>query len=127
MREYELARIFGLFLTLFAIGVLFNREHIRKAVKDIAEHDGLQIPAALFPMLVGCYLIIVHNIWAWNWSLVLTLFGWLIFLAGAFRCLFVSQWVSMLKKLNAGAPIIGGLVLLAFGVLLLVNGFIINA
>ncbi len=126
MTEMHLARLFGLFLTIFALGVLFNREHVSRAAQDIAEHDGLQVPAALIPLLIGCYLVVTHNHWVWGWPLVLTLFGWMTLLGGAFRCLFVRQWVAMLKNLNKGMPIVAGLILLIFGVLLLIFGFFVT-
>ncbi len=122
--SFMLAQLLGLFFTVLGIGFIFNRDHIRKVMISIAENHAIQLVAAIVPLLFGGYIVIVHNDWVSNWTLIVTIVGWLIFLAGVFRAVFPSFWVARIKHINSTVPVgVVGAVMLILGLVLLYFGF----
>jgi hypothetical protein len=41
----------------------------------------------MLAMVAGLAIVNTHNVWVWNWSVIVTFFGWALVLGGAFRIL----------------------------------------
>lgn len=118
-----LARFFGLFLMLFGLGILMNLRHFKLAATEISHNHGLQVPAAILPLLVGSFMVTIHNIWIGDWTVLITVLGWVILLMGIFRCWFVQRWAKQLEKHKATAPKVAGTGMFLYGIVLLYFGF----
>ena len=118
-----LAKFLGLFFTVVGIGFIFNRARIKQIVGVLAENVGIQFIATLFPLLLGSFIVAYHNNWSGDWSMLITIIGWLIFATGVVRAVFPSFWLAQVNahkdRFAAGwvgsIVLILGLVLLYFG------------
>ena len=123
MTTVFLAQFFGIVFVVFSLGSLFNKEHTDKLVGNILNNPALQSVVGLIPLLLGVWVILIHNQWG-GWQVVVTIVGWLLFLIGVFRLWCVDAWLRMVEKYAHCAPRFGGIVMLIVGLLLLYVGCI---
>lgn len=77
-----LAKLFGSYLIIMGGIMLLRRELFMQRVKQLMDNDGASLMSAIITLIMGLLLVISHNYWAWDWSLVITLFCWLTLLKG---------------------------------------------
>lgn len=124
MESFVLAKIFGIFLTIVGLGVVIKRDHFHDVIEDIIYHPGIQLVAAIVPILVGSTIVVLHPSTAHNWTILITILGYLLIAAGTFRLFFSHVWVNILCRIkNSNLPIIPGIILLTYGLTLLCHGF----
>ena len=122
--SYVLAQVLGMLLTVLGIGCIFNQSHIRKVFLAASENHAIQFIAAIVPLLLGSFIIVVHNEWQANWTILITLIGWCIFLLGVIRAIFPQFFVARIKQFGKAISVaILGIALLLLGLLLLYFGF----
>jgi len=114
----------GLFFLIVSLGILFNREHASKMIKDVMDHPALQQLVGILPALLGIWVVLQHNNWGGGWQLVVTLVGWLLLLVGIYRLWCVESWLKMISKCQCDAPLWAGIIMLIIGLLLLYVGFV---
>ena len=123
-----LAKVFGLFSTVFGLGVVAKRQHMRGVIEDTIHHPGTQLIFALVHLLLGSVIVAIHPMVTQDWTVLVTALGYFLFLTGIFRYLFSHAWVSMLHKVKDGyGPLIMGLILMLYGLALVYFGFDLGA
>jgi len=125
MESITLAKLLGLFATIWGLGIAINGARIRDAITEILESKSMQLIAALIPLLMGSFFVSVHNKWSMDWTLIITLFAWLFLFAGIFRTIFTDRWVNLVIKLKDKINFqIVGSILTIIGLILLYFGFV---
>ncbi len=71
-----LAQIFGLYLVIVALGGLFNPKAYQKVLEDFVKSPALLYLGGIFALLLGILVITFHNVWAANWTVIITVIGW---------------------------------------------------
>ena len=59
--------------------------YIQKAGQQFLEDTPLILVSGVLAMLAGLTIVNTHNIWAWDWRVVVTIFGWAFLISGAIR------------------------------------------
>lgn len=118
------AKVFGIFLLLIALGILFNMDQARRTADQMINGPTGYIMGGILPTLVGVWMVVEHNIWHAGWPLVITLIGWVLLLLGVFRLWFVKAWHGVLTRHHTKAPILFALFGLIIGLLLCYVGFV---
>lgn len=77
-----IAGILGPILTVTASSELFNFKIWKDVDATVVALNGLVL------LISGIIIIRLHNIWVLNWTLLITLYGWVIFLSGIYRSFF---------------------------------------
>ena len=84
-RSRFIAKLIGPVCISGGLGMLFNTD-VFKNMFERGLHDHLLIYLAGFIALTGGLAIVVlHNKWEWDWTLIITLFGWLAVIGGIVR------------------------------------------
>ena len=85
----------------------------------------LSIPmGAAFGLMLGLFLVVIHNVWAWEPRLLITIISWLIIVKSVLWLGFPVRMLNMCKKMYAGAWFyIMAVIMLVAGVFLLAKGF----
>ncbi len=121
--EY-IAALIGPVLMATSLSLLFNRGHFDKLVDDIATSPALIYIAGVTALVIGLAIVRAHNIWVWDWQVLVTIFGWMAIIGGLIRILapqFVVKVANSMVKTKtpiSAAGIIGlpiGGLLTAFG------------
>jgi len=120
-----IARIFGLCYLIIGTGLLVNRKAFQKIMEDFGKDAALVFFSGLFALVVGVAIILTHNVWAANWTVLVTIIGWGGFIKGVWMIVFpesVPKFMKIYRK-NENLLIIHSLAALIFGIVLAFFGF----
>src|SRR5262249_56070362 len=88
-----LARLLGPLFVAIAIGVLVNGAVLRAIAEEGLRSHALIYLTGLFAMTAGVAILLNHNVWAADWRVLITIFGWLAAIGGAQRIIW-PQWTQ---------------------------------
>ena len=117
-----LANVFGLSIITVNLSLLLYPKNI-KNVFDSMQNELTLFSTGLISFVIGTTMILTHNIWVYDWRVIVTLLGWMILVKGVIRLFLPEIAVKMAKKWvnNQWIPsilvaeIILGCVLIYFG------------
>jgi hypothetical protein len=120
-----LARLIGPAAIVIGAGILIAPRDYRRVGEEFLASRALIYIAGLLAFVPGLAIVLSHNVWAPDWRLIITVFGWLATLGGAFRILFPRQVVAIGSKMLARENYLrgGGVAVLALGAILTFFGF----
>jgi hypothetical protein len=119
-----LARLLGPLLLLPGVGLLVNPRAFRTMASEVVGSITLVYLFGLIDFAAGLAIVLVHNVWAVNWRVLITLIGWLLLIRGAARILITDTLMGYAKTVirtkqlypvSGGVLVILGLVLCYFG------------
>lgn len=90
-----LAKIIGLYFIIIGLFTLLRYQDLEAAVKSLVGQKGTILLLAIITLMVGLLLVVSHNIWVFDWRLIITLIAWLIFIGGIFRLFFQDNIVRI--------------------------------
>lgn len=93
-----LARVMGISMILLYGSVLKNMRLYSSFEKSISEHPILLIISGFWGVVLGLLIIQGHNIWAFDWRVIITLLGWVLLISGAFRLIFPELALKLSEK-----------------------------
>ena len=96
-----IARIFGAVYLVIAIGMLLNGKFYQKVMEDFPKNTALVLFSGMFALIIGIVIVTVHNIWAANWTVIITIIGWMGVLKGSWFIIFpetLSKFMQIYKK-----------------------------
>jgi hypothetical protein len=65
-----------------SLGAFFSADYYRKVSEDLFSNAGLTYLAGFVTVIIGLLIVNYHNIWAKNWTVLITFLGWLALLKG---------------------------------------------
>ncbi len=71
-----LAKIFGVYMLVMGVAIFMNKKHFVGAIVAIAKERFAQIIAGAVGLLVGLWMVNVHNDWSSVPASLITLLGW---------------------------------------------------
>lgn len=120
-----LAKIIGVNFLIFGITLFINKTSFQSILKDFIAHPALILFGGFINLMLGTLIVISHNIWVYDWRVIITIIGWLLFIRGlvwlAMPSLMV-KWVSSLTDYSK--PLyIATIVNVILGIILCYYGF----
>jgi len=67
--------------------MVISPKHLHKTAEQFLDDSPLILISGVLAMIAGLSIINAHNIWGWDWRVIITVFGWAFFLSGAIRIL----------------------------------------
>jgi len=119
-----IARIFGICYIVLGTGLIINRAFFKKVMEDFSKNAALVYVAGIFALVAGVVIVLVHNVWSADWSVVITIIGWAGLMKGVWLTVFPDSaqdiMQAYLKKetlltVHSTAALLFGLVLAYFG------------
>ena len=119
-----LAKLLGPPLLIVGIGILINRDYYLALTRQFVGSPPLMYLGAVVGMVGGLAIVLVHNVWAADWRVLITLLGWLMLIRGAVRVLapetimgFAAKVIRNKQFIPVAGVVTGvlGLVLCYFG------------
>jgi len=97
-----LAQLIGPVLIVIGVGLLLKQTEFREMATDFLSSRALIFVSGLLTLVTGLAIVLTHNVWEFNWPVIITILGWLSIFGGVFRILFPdsvqSMGTSMLDK-----------------------------
>jgi len=119
-RSRFIAKLIGPICIAGGAGMLFNTT-VFKAMFERGLHDHLLIYiAGLLALTAGLAILALHNKWECNWTVIVTLFGWVATIGGIVRMV-APQFIEQIGERIIAHPnffVIDGWIAVLLGVLL---------
>lgn len=126
MPESMVLQLIGLSYLLAGFGMLFDKKYFRELIREYLDSKILMYIGGYLALLVGFLLIAFYNAWVWDWSLIITLLGWLALAEGVVLVAFPSQGRLLAKKIirNFNDLTWPGFIIMTFGAAALLIGLL---
>jgi len=121
-----LARIFAVFYLIVGIGVLLNAEYYRKTFSDMVRDAGIMYLGGAIALVIGYLIVTYHNFWVKDWSVIITVIGWLVLIKGLLMFLLPTTMINLTTYIfkEKCVPFVSAVILI-LGVILGYYGFFI--
>ena len=93
-----IAKITSVVYLSAALGVVFNRDHYRRVVDDLFSNAALTYFIGFTAVILGFLMVNYHNNWAKDWTVLVTILGWLALMKGVLIIAF-PRFVRSYSKL----------------------------
>jgi uncharacterized membrane protein len=115
-----LAKFIGLYIILIGTGLLLNQKTFRQIMEDFPKNHSLVFVTGLLTFVAGLSIVLFHNIWVKDWRVIITLFGWIAVIKGAWLVLLPETLSKTTKFYSDNFK----LVLIPWFIMLLVGFFL---
>ena len=92
-----LAQIIGPYCVIVGVGLLANRGAYEKVMGDFLKNEALVYFGGAMALLFGLLVVLTHNVWVMGWPAVITIFGWLGVIKGAWLLVFPNSVPGFIK------------------------------
>jgi len=122
-----IAKIIAVIYLSFGFGLLFNNNFYRKQIPKLLENSAFMILAGFMAIILGLLIIEYHNNWVKNWTVIITIIGWIALVKGIFLLAF-PRLLKLVKPLFSSDHLFKFLtpLVLLFGLIFAYFGFYLN-
>ena len=107
------------------LGIFLNPTYFRSIIDDFIGSPAATFVGSLMALLIGILMIAFHNIWLKDWTVIITIFGWLALVKGLLGVIFPEQFVSLSNRLVQGKTLqVSGIIVILLGVFFVYFGFL---
>jgi uncharacterized protein YjeT (DUF2065 family) len=86
-----LAQLIGPIFVVLGVGMLAQPTGYRAMAEEFLASPALIYLSGLLVLVPGLAIVLTHNVWSFDWRLIVTLLGWLATISGIFRLLMPGQ------------------------------------
>ncbi|MFC1836104.1 hypothetical protein ACFL2Q_15525 [Thermodesulfobacteriota bacterium] len=121
----SLAAILGPYLIIASVGLLLNVKNYQRMAEEFGKSPALRYLAGFLALMFGLVVVHFHNVWKLDWTLFITVLGWL----GIVKGTILIVGPGVLSKLsdtyarNSLLLRVNSVLVLALGILLTVKGY----
>lgn len=119
------AKLIGFYLIIVLTALLINYPRYKHILIKTAKPSATAF-FGMFSLLFGLAIVLLHNIWVWDWRVLITLIGWFSILRGVVRLFFPDWSKKMVVKFakNKTYMVVMSTVFIAIGIFLLFCGYL---
>ncbi|WP_133135231.1 hypothetical protein [Legionella rowbothamii] len=113
-----LAKAIGAYLLIVSLSMFINMHSFVNLVNEMTRNEPLVFVTGFFTLIIGILLVLSHNVWEWDWRVIITLIAWLTLLKGAsiiFHPAMLYTYTATINYIAATIDVILGIVLCYFG------------
>ncbi len=126
MLSIFLAKLIGIYLILVSLGMFINKKDISLLFGMYVKNPKAVYLTGLIDLFAGLAIVLSHNIWVWDYRVIITFVGWVLLFRGVGCILFPQNIAKFLKRLQKLHAIVTGMlfVTLFVGLYLAYMGFL---
>ena len=83
-----IAKFIAVIYISFGFGLLFNSNFYRKEIPKLLDNSAYLLLGGIMAIIVGVLITQYHNHWAKNWTVIITIIGWIALIKGIFLLAF---------------------------------------
>ena len=120
-----IAQIIGLLFSIDAVGVLINTAIYRRMVEEFTESPALRYLGGILALLFGLFILNFNNAWTTDWTVIITIIGWLSVVKGVLLIVFPNVYLQFANWMRMGDAMMRymGIIYLLLGLFLTFKGF----
>ncbi len=89
-----IAKILATVYLSFSLGLVFSSKYYKEKIPKLVEHSSYLILGGFMAIVFGFLIVEFHNHWNSDWTIVITIFGWLSLLKGIILIVFPQMFTS---------------------------------
>ncbi len=122
-----MAKIIGPFCIAAGLGIMFNAKTYQRVIEDFFRNSALIYLGGVFALLFGLLIVLTHNIWVANWTVIITVFGWLALIKGIWLIVLPNTLgkITGFYSRKTGLLVIHSVIMLVLGLYLTIMGYFI--
>lgn len=124
-----LAQIIGPLLVLMGLGILFNPTTFSLMIDELSNGKQylLLFVTGAINTLLGLMVVLSHNVWVWNWTVLITILGWATLIKGAITLLFpkAGMGISRFYQGKSSLLVVAALIVFVIGLVLSYYGYMV--
>ena len=115
-----IGRLFAVIYLAVGLGLILSPGHYRKMMTDFIDSPGVLYLGGLLAMVAGLLIVLHHNVWTADWTLLITLLGWAAVLKGGLILVFPGLMTDQFSRLSANTSLttVAGVTAMLFGLFL---------
>ena len=123
-----IAGLMGPSLIALAAALLINLGSMSTLLEAVSRDPAIVLVSGVLAFVAGLAVVRVHNHWAADWAVVVTIFGWLLLIGGLVRMLFPIRLAELAATLSPSTGLIVGeaVVFLVIGAFLSYKAYMRN-
>lgn len=113
-----IAQILAVFYLVIGLGFLINGGYFKKAIDEMMTSHAVVYLGGIMALVAGFVILSVHNVWVKDWTVLITIVGWIALLKGILLFLIPKQLLGLSKIIikQIWIPAVGAIILgLVFG------------
>jgi len=120
-----LSQVFGIYLIVGGIAIWYRKSYFAPILGDFAHDPMLRLIVGTLELVAGLFIVLTHNIWSSAAASLISLFGWMLAVEGAFYMIVSDEFVARIYKslLKPWWFVFGGIFALVVGLYLTASGF----
>ena len=120
-----LAKAIGICFLIFSCSLIIAKSNYQAMLKDLINHPASIVLGGTINLIIGILIVVSHNRWESDWTVLITLVGWLILIRGILWTTFPGILLRNLAKLSVSyKPIyISSIIIFLLGMTLCYFGF----
>jgi len=92
-----LAKLIAVVYVAVGLGMLLNFKYYKKVMKDAMKSPLLALYGGIAALVAGFLIVWFHNIWVADWTVIITVFGWLGLVKGLLLLLIPGPFLKLGK------------------------------
>lgn len=89
----------GPLLIVVSLAMLVNRATLFNAIRELGKSQGLIMFAGMLTLLAGLAIVRAHNVWALDWTVIVTILGWLCIVGGIIRIVWPDRISALSERI----------------------------
>ena len=120
-----IAQILGPMYVIVAVGLWLNTPAYQRIFEEFFESPALAYLGGLLALIFGLVILAFHHAWSTDWTLIVTLIGWLALIKGSLLLVYPRAVIRLSRPLMAQPARLRGwaAVPLALGLFFSVKGY----
>ncbi len=126
MSDIQIFQVLWLVYFAFGVGIILDKQILKKMLEEYIGNTAITFVSALLAILMGYLLIISHNIWEANFTVIITIIGWIAFFKGILLLIVPKFFLWMAKYLIKNKIILNivPIIIIILGIFCLAVGFL---
>jgi hypothetical protein len=124
-----LAKVISLYFIIISISMWHNgADFFKEVIQDIANNAALRLLGGVISLILGILLIVSYNYWIFEWTIIITLFAWMVFIKGFVITVFPKWGMEINRKFVENKNVYNSsiVIMLLLGIYLGWHGFFLS-
>jgi len=81
------------------VGMLVDKKHYKKLFDSILKDMSVMYLGGFMALIAGFAIVTFHNVWVQDWTILITIIGWLALIKGVLLLVFPSVFMKWVKTM----------------------------
>lgn len=101
-----LGRLFGFYILIMLTAMILRKDHFKQFISDFLENSAVVMLTAVFTIIFGLVLVLLHNNWVSDWRVLITIICWWTLAKGCILLFFPTPFTEKTRALlESPAPL----------------------